>query len=60
MHMLFPNILFWVYLVLTLTEPPYVVPFKGQYQPRLWSLFMYRSDREVVQNNSTSRSFIIH
>jgi len=29
MHMLFPNILFWMYVVLTLAEPPYGVPFKG-------------------------------
>lgn len=29
MHMLFSNLLFWMYVVLMLVEPPYVVPYKG-------------------------------
>lgn len=28
MNMLYPNLLFWMYVVLTLAEPPYIIPFK--------------------------------
>jgi hypothetical protein len=27
---MYPNLLFWMYVVLTLAEPPYIVPFKGE------------------------------
>lgn len=30
MNMLYPNLLFGMYIVLTLAEPPYNIPFKGQ------------------------------
>jgi len=48
MHMLFPNILFWMYVVLTLAEPPYIVPFKGQLKHELYTFSTVARTRHDV------------